>query len=118
MSRYELPHLHVTIVSDNPETRDGLEAYLRRAGIKTNSTAAVDKLIASATNATAVVLFPDDFDRASFDAALNRLRSQLPGILAVVVTNRPQRYDGIPIVLPKPAWGWTILDAIRGYQGQ
>jgi hypothetical protein len=40
----------------------------------------------------------------------------------LVVTREPGRYSEIadaegdghaPIVIPKPAWGWTILDAIR-----
>jgi hypothetical protein len=38
------------------------------------------------------------------------------------VTSEPKRYRSIPntggkavepVVLPKPAWGWTILDAIQ-----
>jgi hypothetical protein len=41
--------------------------------------------------------------------------------LLVVVTSNPWRFDRlygdervVPLVVPKPAWGWSVLDAIRG----
>jgi hypothetical protein len=43
--------------------------------------------------------------------------------LVVVVTREPQRFEEAfnraggapaPVIVPKPAWGWIILDAIRG----
>jgi hypothetical protein len=53
---------------------------------------------------------------------LRRLRQNHPGVLALVVTREPERYVELvnaegsghaPIVIQKPAWGWTIFDAIR-----
>jgi len=67
-----------------------------------------------------VVLFPDDFDAASVDSCLRSLEAKQPQTLPVVVTSTPKRFDAFTsgnrslLVIPKPAWGWTILDAIRG----
>ena len=114
--------LHVTIVSDNPETLDGLEAYLRRAGVTTNGTKHVEKMSEMTPPASSVVLlFPDDFHSELMMSALANLLSQRPNILPVLVTKEPQRFESLPtarggvlpLVVPKPVWGWTILDAIR-----
>ena len=119
------PHaalLHVTIVSDNPETRDGLESYLRRAGLKTSGRKSVENLAETVpVGASAVVLFPDDFQPEGVLSALAGLRSKRPRCLCVLVTKEPQRFESLPfadkaatpLVVPKPVWGWTILDAIR-----
>jgi hypothetical protein len=69
-----------------------------------------------------MVLFPDDFGPSDVEARLLALRRARPKLLIVVVTRAPQNLgaalvpDGrsvLPLVLPKPAFGWTILDAIR-----
>lgn len=113
--------LHVTIVSDNVETLDELQSYLRRAGVGTNGTKHVDK-ITERTPATssAVIFFPDDFAASAVATALATLRKARPTLLIVVVTREPKRYEegqdratAPPVVVPKPAWGWTILDTIR-----
>ena len=118
--------LHVTIVSDNPETLDGLEAYLRRAGVATNGTKHVERLPEMMPAATSVVLlFPDDFQHASVLSALATLRAERPKILPVLVTKEPKRFQlltqpktrqagaVVPLIVPKPVWGWAVLDAIR-----
>jgi hypothetical protein len=52
------------------------------------------------------------------------LRRDLPDVLVVLVTREPRRFTEafvgddrvpVPIVVPKPVWGWIILDAIRGH---
>jgi len=114
--------LHVTIVSDNPETTDGLEFYLRRAGVTTTGTRHIEKASEMTPPASsAVVLFPDDFRSEAVTSALASLRTQRPSALPVLVTKEPKQFellpssDGglLPLVVPKPVWGWTILDAIR-----
>jgi hypothetical protein len=114
--------LHVTIVADNPETLDGLEAFLRRAGVTTVGTKHIEKLSETPPPASSVVVFfPDDFPKSSVLSALKALRSKCPTTLAVLVTKEPKRFEGLPsneggvapLVVPKPVWGWTILDAIR-----
>jgi DNA-binding NtrC family response regulator len=113
----------VTIVADNPETLDELQQYLRRAGITTNGTRQIERSAdMTPPSTTAVVMFPDDFHSGDVMAALAALRSRRPKALTVVVTREPARFDTLPssdgsqsvLVVPKPAWGWTILDAIRG----
>ncbi len=114
--------LHVTIVSDNPETLDGLESYLRRAGVTTNSTRHIEKCSEmTPPSASVIVLFPDDFRLDAVMSALAGLRDQRPAALPVLVTKEPKRFESVPssagglspLVVPKPVWGWTILDAIR-----
>lgn len=122
-ARRRAAQLHVTIVSTNPETLDGLETYLRRAGLKTSGTRTVEGLAdRAAPLPSVVVLFPDDFRPESVVAALLALRAQRPKTLPVLVTKEPQRFEALParsagglapLVIPKPVWGWTILDAIR-----
>lgn len=117
------PPLHVAIVSKNPETLDGLEAYLQRAGVTTVGTRWIERAAEVAEGASAVVIFPDDFEWDAVVLALTACMRSNPRALPVIVTNAPQRLepvvwpDGgvIPLVVPKPAWGWTILDAIRAH---
>lgn len=114
---------YVTVVADNPQTLTGLDAYFKGAGVASNGTHRLQDVSMVPPAATAVVLFPDDFQRREVEAALVALRRARPNLLIVVVTGAPQHLgaalepDGHsvpPLVLPKPAFGWTILDAIRG----
>jgi DNA-binding NtrC family response regulator len=114
----------VLIVSANPETRDGLETYLRRAGVVSATTAHLDdaaRLIPARDRV--VVLFPDDFTKTQVTALLVKLVSLRPRPLAVLVTGAAKQFQagrphetGLPLlVFPKPVWGWTILDAISAH---
>jgi len=115
--------LHVAVVSKNPETLDGLETYLQRAGVMTSSTRQLERSAQIVSGVSAVVVFPDDYEWEAVIGALTACMGSNPGALPVVVTNAPQRFDSvvwpddtaIPLVVPKPAWGWTILDAIRAH---
>ena len=114
---------YVTVVADNPETLDGLHAYFNGAGVASTGMHELHDVSMVPPAATAVVLFPDDFQRGEAEATILSLRRARPKLLIVVVTGAPQHLgaalepDGRsapPLVLPKPAFGWTILDAIRG----
>jgi len=114
---------YVTVVADNPQTIDVLYSYFTRAGVASNGTRELDAAAMVPPAATALVLFPDDFERADVQATILALRRARPKLLIVVVTGAPQHLgaalepDGrssLPLVLPRPAFGWTILDAIRG----
>ena len=68
----------------------------------------------------AMVLFPDEFSFDHVERELSRLRRDSPDLLLVLVTSELKRYAAIangggraPVLIPKPAWGWSILDAIR-----
>jgi len=73
-------------------------------------------------SSAAVILFPDEFQHDMVREALTALDGQRPEVLAVIVTNEPRRFERVAgpgsqrtatLVIPKPAWAWTILDAIR-----
>lgn len=111
---------HVTIVATSAETLDGLQGYLSLAGLDAHGTSHLGEL--GRKNCAAVVLFPDNFSSAMVLRELMRLREEHPTVLPLLVTSEPQRYGAItdtgrkalqPVVIPKPAWGWTILDAIQ-----
>jgi hypothetical protein len=109
----------VTIVSTNPETLDGLEGYLRGAGLVPHCTrhlADCAKFVSQ--GARAVVLFPDDYRWEKVVATLADLAALRPPARPVLVTAHPQRFEALAdakdvIIMPRPVWGWTILDAIR-----
>lgn len=122
-ARPEVAPVNVVIASDSVETLDGLQLYLRRAGVVARSTRALEPTILRSDGVAAVVLFADDFPERDVVGAVSVLVALPPRILPVLVTAEPLRYlrlmrsddpAFVPIVLPKPAWGWTILDAIRG----
>jgi hypothetical protein len=112
--------VQVTIVAASAETLDGLQGYLSRAGVGARGTR--ELVGADADPCSAIIFFPDDFSPRDVLRELRRLRRERPSVVPLVVTGEPDRYakmsdvDGTgwnPIVLLKPAWGWTILEAIR-----
>lgn len=115
--------LQVTVVSGNPETLAGLEAYLRSAGVDAIGTCAIERVLEmTAPSTAAVILFPDAYAKDDVTQALATLHRGRPRALTVIVTNEPSRFergstshagDDEPLVIPKPAWAWTILDAVR-----
>ena len=112
--------VQVTIVAASAETLDGLQGYLSRAGVGARGTRQLTG--ADADPCSAIILFPDDFSPTDVLRELRRLRRERPSVVPLVITGEPKRYaetgeaEGngpTPIVLLKPAWGWTILEAIR-----
>jgi DNA-binding NtrC family response regulator len=106
----------VAVVSDNAETLDDLERYLCDAGIAARGTRSLEQAceMVSASRSV-VVLFPDDFPTIRVFAALAALRRRRPGAQAVLVTKDHRRFASAEgaLVIPKPVWGFTILDAVR-----
>jgi hypothetical protein len=114
------PTVYVTIVAARAETLDGLRTYLSLAGLEARGTRRLGD--SGRRPCAAIVFFPDEFLPDDVLKELSRLRRQRPTVLPLLVTREPQRYveitgiEGVglaPVVIPKPAWGWTILDAIR-----
>lgn len=109
----------VVVVSKNPETNTGLERYLRDAGILTFCTSDIDGCTdIGSKNTSAFVFFPDDFSYEHVVLALATLSEERPSALPVLVTARPDRFEQLTsveglLVVPRPVWGWAILDAIR-----
>jgi hypothetical protein len=118
------PLLSVAVVADNPETLDGLHGYLSGAGVSSHATRVLGRSASFPADLSAIVIFPDELDAADVVARVAELRRARPRLLVVLVTSAPQRFfvavqpDGrslLPIVLPKPAFGWSILDAVRAH---
>jgi len=120
MRNSQQPAVHVTIVAASAETLDGLQGYLSLAGLDAHGTRQLSEV--GRKPCSAVIFFPDEFSPTMVLLELVRLRREHPTVLPLLVTSEPQRYDGIPddtkkalqpVVIPKPAWGWTILEAIQ-----
>jgi hypothetical protein len=117
------PTLRVTIVSSNPETLDGLQGYLRQAGVDARGTAEIESGVALDPYPCAVVFFPDEFPSGSVLREVGRLQRERPQLLILIVTRDPRAFSEVldardpspTLVVAKPVWGWTILDAIRGH---
>lgn len=116
-------HLSVTLVAKNPSTLEGLETYLQGVGVLANGTRSIERLLEMTPPSTAAaIVFPDEFQAAAVISALETAKKQRPDVLVVVITNDPSRFDklaggadesGRLLVIAKPVWAWTILDAIR-----
>lgn len=111
----------VVIVSNNPETLDGLQKYLTDAGLAARCSRNVDECTRAGSSRTvAFVLFPDDFPWDNVVGALATLAEERPLALPVLVTARPDRFERLVgadslLLVPRPVWGWAILDAIRAH---
>jgi hypothetical protein len=112
--------IEVTIVAVRAETRTGLQHYLADAGLGARGTPRLGDI--DMKPCSALVLFPDEFSSADVRRELSRLRLDHPEIRPFLVTGDPKSYSELIvstgtehpiIVIPKPAWSWTILDAIR-----
>jgi DNA-binding NtrC family response regulator len=106
----------VAVVSDNVETLDGLERYLCDAGIAARGTRCLDRAWEMVTpSRSVVVLFPDDFPTIKVFEALAALKRRRPSAHAVLVTKDHRRFASAEgaVVIPKPVWGFTLLDAVR-----
>jgi hypothetical protein len=115
--------LCVTVIAENPETIDGLQDYLQGTGVLSHGTMVCCDEATIPSDITAVVLFPDEFDPKVLVTRLLSLRAARPQLRIVVVTSSARRFRPaldpyseslLPVVLAKPAFGWTILDAVRG----
>lgn len=112
-------------MSANPETVDGLEAYLRGMGIAARGARRLEDCAKVVTPSTvAVVLFPDDYTWEPVLATLEELARRRSSLLCVLVTGQLAKFERLAVtgsgvvVVPRPAWGWTILDVIRAHAGE
>lgn len=116
--------LSVMVVANNADTLHSLRSYFDDSGVPTHGTTSIGDLSRIAAATSAVVLFPDDFAERDVLAMIAALRGARPRVFVLLVTRQPQRFgDAIapdgrslpPLVLPKPSFGWSILDAIRAH---
>jgi hypothetical protein len=112
----------VVVISENPETVDGLQSYFVGVGINAQSLRSLSATANLPERTTAVVLFPDGFGADDVIGSIRTLHRKRPSLLLLLVTQAPQRFSAAlaanrneppVVVLPKPAFGWAIVDAIR-----
>lgn len=112
--------LPILLVSASPETSLGMRRYLEGAGARVTVASAV--VLAAEPGPRAIVLFADDFPATETEACLRGLERRRDGPVVVLVSADPSIAagrdpggDGLAIVrIPRPAWSWSVLDAIRG----
>jgi hypothetical protein len=108
------------ILSTNSETLDGLRSYLEGVGVAVQGTRQPSECAKLTSPATlAFVVFPDDFARETVLATIAELVALRPKALPVLVTSQPQSFQRLSdegvLIVPRPAWGWTIRDAIDAH---
>lgn len=113
----------VGVVASRRATRDDLAHYLSETGFRADALTALHHEDVR-RDTRAVVLFPDDFEAAAVGEFLDALRTMRPRVLVVAVTRAPGRLERAlaprpgtttPIVLPRPPFGWSIVDVLRGH---
>ena len=110
---------HALIVCRNAGTSAGLRNYFDHAGIRATVTDLLD-VPADRSPFTAVVMFPDEFPEQGATVGLRMLARKLPHAWIVVVTRHTSRFQALVaiiaskrlFVLPRPVWGWALLDRI------
>jgi hypothetical protein len=118
------PSSDALVVSDDPELLTQLRDYLIRAGVPARATRRLgDAWLRGSSEA--LVLLPDDFETGQVTDGLSRLLSLPRCPLVIVITAGPRLYEpliescGNPesvVLMPKPVWGWTILDLLRAWK--
>ena len=112
----------VLLISRSAETLDGLQFYLSRIGIASTSRQRVNPLADVPEHVRVLVVFPDDFPMHEVTSYLAIVQARRPELKLLIISKEPAAYyattalNGRRIqatVLPQPAFGWTILDAIR-----
>lgn len=119
-----VPHLgrpRVAVVAHNHDTLDELGRYLREHGMDADVLPIAASELLSGGH-SAIVLFPDDFESALVARFVANVRASQPSVLLVLVTRTAHHAlrlgaavarSTMPLVLPRPPFGWTIVDAIR-----
>ena len=114
--------LQVLVIGRDTTTIAALENYLAGAGVAARTARSMRDAATVEPSTAAVVLFPDEFAARDVLAAVAAVRGACPAVLIVLITSAPQSFrsatmsDGSstpPLVMPRPAFGWALLDAIR-----
>jgi hypothetical protein len=113
---------HALIVSRNVLTAKGLRLYFCDHGVESTVTDELDGTVGH-DQFTAVVVFPDEFPVRSAEASIGALARRFSRASIVVVTRHTARFEelftengaeapGRLLVMPRPAWGWALLDHV------
>jgi hypothetical protein len=110
------------VVCDHDDTLLRLRDYLGQAGVQTRATRQLADVWKP--SGEAIVLLPDDFDVGDVTDGLSRLLVRPQAPFLIIVTAGPRLFapliatlgkaDSV-VLIPKPVWGWTILDLLRAW---
>jgi hypothetical protein len=109
------------VVCDDDDTLIRLRDYLVRAGVETRATRRLGDAWGRPAS-ECIVLLPDDFNAGEVTDGLVQLLSSASSPFVIVVTADPRLYEPLieslgnresVVIMPKPVWGWTILDLLR-----
>jgi hypothetical protein len=112
----------VVVLGSNQSTLEQLSEYFADTGVKAYARCSLTPLVELRPAVQVVVMFPDDFPKPHVSAYLTDLGNRRPELAFVIVTQFPAKYQAIMgangkalrgHILPRPSFGWTILDAIR-----
>jgi hypothetical protein len=109
-------------VTRNASTAASLRSYFDQSGVTATVTDRID-VPAEHDRFTAVVIFPDEFPAHRATLGVRALARQLSRAWLVVVTRHTGRFSALVatldpqpperlLVLPRPAWGWALLDRV------
>jgi len=111
------------VVCDDDDTLLRLRDYLIRAGVQTRATRQLTDVWKPSSEA--IVLLPDDFSVRDVTDGLSSLLSRPQAPFLIIVTAGPRLFESLiesqgkadsVVIIPKPVWGWTILDLLRGWR--
>lgn len=121
MSPLSNARVRIGILAKSDRTVSDLLSYFAKVGIDAQRHDEQDAAAPTQTceSLQAMVIFPDDFEAELVDRMLAQLTSREPALFQLIVTRQPQRFTAaadLPrLVMPKPTFGWVILDAIRAH---
>jgi hypothetical protein len=112
----------VLVISRNTSTARDLALYFNRSGVPTVVSDRFDAPDGS-PRITAVVVFPDEFPAQSAAVGVLAVARQFSNSTLVIVTRDVERFEDVAFrgqggrpgswfVLPRPTWGWALLDRV------
>jgi hypothetical protein len=112
----------VLVISRNTTTARDLASYFEQCGVRTVVSDRFDPADGS-RRITAVVVFPDEFPAQSAAVGVVALARQFSNSTLVIVTRDVERFEDVAVrgragrrgpwfVLPRPTWGWVLLDRV------
>jgi hypothetical protein len=115
-------NVKLTLVSPDADVVRSVADYLSHFGARLSSTSRLSEIADAAEDAGAdtVVLFADDYSPEEVRTVVRTLSLRL----TVIVTSERAEYETLRgqcatlvIVLPRPTWGWALLEAVRSGVG-
>ena len=112
----------ILVACADAETLERLRAYLLGVGMTSRAVQSLEEVLDAPEPSKAVVVFPDRLGVEQVVPWALAVREKWPQLLLLLVTGEPQRFSTMLIkerglsslvVLPKPTFGWTIVDVIR-----